>query len=70
MSQYQPSVRYMPPVVPRPRLWMSVIKAISTATFIFLSMPNSLAVLMALMVSPPPLARPMTLAPELCAFIT
>ncbi|MNT47084.1 hypothetical protein D3C72_1837710 [compost metagenome] len=59
----------MPAVVSRPRLWMSVMKTIRPARRILSLTPNSLAVLIELIKSPPPLARPSTCALEACAFI-
>ena len=53
----------MPLAMGRPRLLMSEMKTSRPARFCFLVMPNSLACLMALMVSAPALARPMILAP-------
>src|SRR5919206_4416004 len=62
--QYQLSVRYMPCVVFRPSEWMSLMKTSRPASFIVLVMPNSLAALFELIVSPPALARP-----RICALL-
>ena len=56
--QYQLSVRYMPWVAFRPSEWMSLMNTSRPASFIVLVMPNSLAALIELIVSPPALARP------------
>src|SRR2546427_2465813 len=66
-SQYQLVVNCMPSVFFRPRLWMSVRNTSRPTVFMLLLMPNSLAALMALMVSPPALARPRIWALEACA---
>ena len=68
--QYQLSVRYMPWVVFRPSEWMSLMNMSRPASFMVLVMPNSLAALIELVVSPPALARPMILALEACACST
>src|SRR4051812_3297647 len=65
--QYQLSVRYMPCVVFRPRVWMSLMNTSRPASFIDLVMPNSLAALTELMKSPPALARPRIWALDDCA---
>src|SRR3954465_1890791 len=65
--QYQLSVRYMPWVVFRPSEWMSLMNISRPASFMVLVMPNSLAALMELMVSPPALARPRICALDACA---
>ena len=65
--QYQLSVRYMPSVVFRPSEWMSLMNISRPASFMLLVMPNSFAALIALMVSPPALARPRICALELWA---
>src|SRR4029450_3757914 len=65
--QYQLSVRYMPCVVLRPSEWMSLMNTSRPASFIVLVMPNSLAALIELMVSPPALARPRICALLACA---
>ncbi|MNV72616.1 hypothetical protein D3C71_1657200 [compost metagenome] len=64
MSQYQLVVCSRPSVFFRPRLWISVRNTSRPAVFIDLLMPNSLAALIALMVSPPALARPRICALE------
>ncbi len=66
-SQYQPSVKYKPCAVFKPMACTSVININKAAKFCFLVKPNSAAALMLLTVSPPALAKPTTLAPELCA---
>src|ERR1700761_7399058 len=66
-SQYQLVVIKRPSVFFRPRLWMSDRKTSRPAVFIVLLMPNSLAALMLLTVSPPALARPRICAFEFCA---
>src|SRR6187455_3464331 len=65
--QYQLSVRYMPWVVARPSEWMSLMNTSRPASFIDLVMPNSLAALIELIVSPPALARPRIWALLPCA---
>ena len=67
-SQYQASVSIMPCAVFRPRLWTSVMNTSRPARLWFLVRPNSFAALIALMVSPPALARPMICAFEACAW--
>src|SRR3954470_19312652 len=62
--QYQLSVRYMPWVALRPSECTSLMNISSPASFIDLVMPNSLAALIALIVSPPALARP-----RICALL-
>ncbi len=62
--QYQPSVRYMPCVVGKPRLWMSLMNISRPASFMFLVTPNSLAALIELIVSPPAFA-----SPRICALL-
>src|SRR5436305_23064 len=62
--QYQLSVRYMPCVVFRPSEWMSLMNTRRPASFIVFVMPNSLAALIELMVSPPAFARP-----RICALL-
>src|SRR5450830_561476 len=66
-AQYQPVVRYMPWVSFRPSECTSLMNISRPASFMLLVMPNSLAALMALMVSPPALARPRIWALEFCA---
>src|SRR4051812_8398690 len=56
--QYQLSVRYMPWVAFRPSECTSLMNISRPASFIVLVMPNSLAALTELIVSPPALARP------------
>ncbi len=58
----------MPWVVLRPSEWMSVSNISRPASAWFLVRPNSFAALMALMVSPPAFARPITLALDDCAW--
>src|SRR5699024_10103206 len=68
MSQYQVSVSVRPCAVGRPRAATSDAKTSRPASFWPpLTMPNSAACLIELMVSPPALARPMTLALDDCA---
>src|SRR3954447_3803387 len=62
--QYQLSVRYMPWVAFRPSECTSLMNISRPASFIVLVMPNSLAALMVLMVSPPALDRP-----RICALL-
>src|SRR5215217_5157784 len=62
--QYQLSVRYMPCVAFRPSECTSLMNISRPASFIDLVMPNSLAALMLLIVSPPALARP-----RICALL-
>src|SRR5664279_1935834 len=62
--QYQLSLRYMPCVAFRPSEWTSLMNIRRPASFIVLVTPNSLAALMALMVSPPAFARP-----RICALL-
>ena len=62
--QYQLSVRYMPCVAFRPSEWTSLMNISRPASFIVLVMPNSLAALIELIVSPPALARP-----RICALL-
>src|SRR3954466_12143257 len=62
--QYQLSVRYMPCDAFRPSECTSVMNISRPAIFIVLVMPNSLAALIALMVSLPALARP-----RICALL-
>src|ERR1051325_841631 len=67
-SQYHVSVRVRPCAVARPSALTSLANTRSPASFWPpLVMPNSAAALIELMVSPPALARPMTLAFEVCA---
>ena len=54
----------MPCVVFRPSEWMSLMNTSRPASFIVLVMPNSLAALIELMVSPPALARPRISRPD------
>ncbi|MNT34027.1 hypothetical protein D3C72_1699830 [compost metagenome] len=67
MSQYQLSVISRPSVFFSPRLCTSLMNISRPAIFIDLVMPNSLAALIALMVSPPALARPRICALDDCA---
>src|SRR5207342_1153842 len=62
--QYQLSVRYMPWVAFRPSECTSLMNISRPASFIVLVMPNSLAALTELIVSPPALARP-----RICALL-
>src|SRR6476646_6530786 len=66
--QYQLSVRYMPWVVFRPSEWMSLMNTSRPASFMDLVMPNSLAALTELIVSPPAFARPRIWALLPCAW--
>ncbi|MNL87748.1 hypothetical protein D3C87_2170710 [compost metagenome] len=59
-SQYQLVVCSRPWVAARPRLFTSVRNTSRPASFIDLSMPNSLEAFIELMKSPPALARPST----------
>src|ERR1700709_1020785 len=65
--QYQLSVRYMPWVAFRPSECTSLMNISRPASFIVLVTPNSLAALIALMVSPPAFARPRICALLPCA---
>src|SRR3954453_10427512 len=65
--QYQLSVRYMPWVALRPSECTSLMNISNPASFIVLVMPNSLAALIELIVSPPALARPRICALLCCA---
>ena len=62
--QYQLSVTYMPSAAFRPTECTSLMNISRPASFIVLVMPNSLAALIALTVSPPALARP-----RICALL-
>src|SRR5436305_13386035 len=66
--QYQLSVRYMPCVAFRPSECTSLMNISRPASFIDFVMPNSLAALTELMVSPPALARPRMSAVLACAW--
>src|SRR4030095_521234 len=67
-SQYQVSVRVSPCAVGRPSALTSLANTRRPDRLCPpLVMPNSAAALIELMVSPPALARPMTLAFEVCA---
>src|SRR5689334_22213197 len=66
-SQYQPSVRYMSCVKFSPSECTSLINMSRPASFIVFVIPNSLAALMELMVSPPAFAKPRICALEDCA---
>src|SRR5690606_12563383 len=67
LSQYQLVVNCRPAVFFRPKLWTSLRNTSRPATFMVLSMPNSLAALIELIRSPPALAKARTCALELCA---
>src|SRR5664279_3969183 len=68
MSQYQVSVSASPCAVGRPRALTSLENTSRPARlWPPLTMPNSAACLIELMVSPPALARPITLALDACA---
>src|SRR6201747_139816 len=68
MSQYQVSDRVSPCAVGRPSALTSLANTSKPAIFCPpLTMPNSAACLIELMVSPPALASPITLALEACA---
>src|SRR3974390_3678838 len=68
ISQYQVSVSVKPCAVASPRALTSLADTSKPARlWPPLTMPNSAACLLELMVSPPALARPMTLAFEDCA---
>src|ERR1700716_127258 len=68
MSQYQVSVSARPCAVGRPSAATSLANTSRPARFCPpLAMPNSAACLIELMVSPPALASPITLALEACA---
>src|SRR5690242_7486614 len=68
MSQYQVSVSVRPCAVGRPSAATSLANTRRPAIFWpALTMPNSAACLIELMVSPPALARPTTLAFDDCA---
>src|SRR5882757_4828518 len=67
-SQYQVSVKVRPCAVGRPSALTSLANTRSPARlWPLFTMPNSAACLIELMVSPPALARPITLAFEVCA---
>src|SRR5437763_17062956 len=67
-SQYQVSVRGRPCAVASPSAFTSLANTSRPAHFCPpLTMPNSAPALIELMVSPPALASPMTLALEVCA---
>src|SRR5262247_4942212 len=67
-SQYQVSVRVRPCAVCKPSALTSLANTSRPANFCPpLTMPNSAPCLIELMVSPPALARPMTLAFDACA---
>src|SRR5215475_2203414 len=67
-SQYQVAVRVRPCAVGRPSAATSLANTSRPANFCPpLAMPNSAPCLIELTVSPPALARPMTLALEDCA---
>src|SRR5919206_2534883 len=67
-SQYQVSVKVRPCAVGRPSAATSLAKTRRPASFWPpLAMPNSEACLIELMVSPPALDRPITLAFDACA---
>ncbi|MNT89295.1 hypothetical protein D3C72_2300030 [compost metagenome] len=61
-------VSVMPCAACSPRLWMSLMNMCSPASFCLpaVLMPKSAAVLIALTVSAPALAKPITFAPEDC----
>src|SRR5262252_11080926 len=68
MSQYQASVKTSPCAVGRPSAATSLAHTRRPAILCPpLTMPNSAACLIELMVSPPALARPITLAFDACA---
>src|SRR6187402_1508680 len=62
--QYQLSVRYIPCVAFRPSECTSLMNIRRPASFIDLVIPNSLAALIVLIVSPPAFARP-----RICALL-
>src|SRR5450755_3360956 len=66
--QYQLSVRYMPCVAFSPSECTSLMNINRPTSFIVLVTPNSLAALIALIVSPPALAKPRICALLDCAW--
>ena len=67
-SQCQASARYMPCAAFSPSECTSVMNINMAASFIVLVMPNSLAALIELIVSPPGFARPRIFACEVWAW--